>query len=320
MRWQPLALGVVSLVFCGAESCCGTGDYGVLARYTLAGEDCYYLGCPIAVGAEAQLFAVWTYGKADSIESASIDPYLAELELYHGDVLVRPTAPGTATLTVRLASGDVLETPLTFNVAVSIGVSANLGANTYPPGLPQAFAGSVFGVMSDYRDLAQQPMLGHGLDAWSITGGTLYPVVADETSLVDPDRVRQVIVGSDPALVVRAHPSGPPLEVDVLPAGSTRRIEVAARSANVYTPLDLSLGDGAIEVMPVHAYSADGRFIYGTPPLAGVLRASTDDPEVATAGVISEQRSLRVVAHAPGTTELTVTFDGVTRRYTLTVY
>lgn len=319
MRWQPLGLGVVSLVFCGAGTCCMTGDSGVLARYTPT-EECFYMSCPIAVGSEAQLFAAWSYGKADSIKSASIEPYLAELELYHGDVLVRPTLPGTATLTVRLASGDVLQAPLTFSVAVSIGVSANLGANTYPPGPPQAFAGSVFGVTSDYRDLAQQPMMGHGLDAWSITGGTLYPVVADETSLFDPDRVREVIVGSDPSLVIHAHPSGPPLDVDVLPAGSTRRIEVAARSASVYTPLDISLGTGAIEVMPVHAYSADGRFIYGMPPLTGVLRASTDNPDIATAGVISEQRSLRVVARAPGTTELTVTFDGVTRRYALTVY
>jgi hypothetical protein len=324
MRRQALGLAAVSLMFCAAYACDGYGDYGVLARYPSA-DDCYYVDCPIAVGSETRLYVVWTYGKGDSIVAASMEPALADLEVFHGDLLVRPTVAGSARLTVTLASGDVLETPIETEVAASIATASQLTPSTYPAGPPLVFAGSPFLAHAVYKDPMQRPMLGHGLEAWSITGGTLVAFPIEEPAPYpdvigpDPDRVRRVIAGSDSKVIVSAHPSGPSLEVDVTPAGSTRRLEVKFPNADVYTPNDVSLSRGGHVTVPVIPYAADGRAIFGI-PAGGNLVAATDNAAVATVQTLPETRELEVAAIAPGTTQLTVTLDGVTRALTITVY
>ncbi len=325
MRWQALGLAGVSLVFCAAGTCCGVGDYGVLARYSPQ-DDCYYLGCPIAVGAEARLYASWTYTeRGDKIIDATMEPSLGELELFHGDLLVRPTQAGTATLRVTLASGDVLQAPISTDALASVSIASALTPSTYPAGPPLAFAGSTFDVHAVYASAMKQPMLGHGLEAWSVTGGTLAALPLEEPTIwdtyipVDPDNVRRVVAGAGPKLTVSVHPTGTPLEVDIVPGGSTQRLDVAFPNADVYRPNDISLPIGRRVTVRVTPYAADGRAIFGI-PAGGNLSAATDNTGVASVRTLPETRELEVEAVAAGTTQLTVTLDGVTRRFNLDIY
>jgi hypothetical protein len=128
-----------------------------------------------------------------------------------------------------------------------------------------------------------------------------------------------VIAGAGPKLTVSAHPTGTPLDVDIVPGGSTQRLDVKFPNANVYTPNDVSLAIGRRVNVPVIPYTADGRAIYGV-PAGGNLTATTDNGAVASVRTLPETRELEVEAIAAGTTQLTVTLDGVTRRLTLSVY
>jgi len=206
-----------------------------------------------------------------------------------------------------------------------VSISSALTPSTYPAGPALAFAGATFDVYAVYADAMKQPMLGHGLEAWSITGGTLAafpleePALWDAYETVDPDRVRRVIAGAGPKLTVTAHPTAMPLEIDIVPGGSTQRLDVAFPNANVYTPNDVSLSTGRRVNVRVVPYAADGRAIFGV-PAGGNFVATTDNGGVASVITLPETRELEVEAIGPGTTQLTVTLDGVTRRLNLTVY
>lgn len=323
MRAQLLGLAATSLLFLPGSDCCGVGEPQLAARYS-AYDGCDFYSCPLAVGSEVQVFMEsWTTETEDEnrIRRASLDdPSLGELALYEGDVLVRPLVAGQVTLTATLADKSQVSAYMVFADRASTKILApSISHNTYPPGLPQVFAGTAFNVLADHLDAAGNSLLGSGLEDWSVTGGEFVPYV-DPNPMVDLARVRRVQVGGDPKLVVSARPDGMPLEVEVLPGGSTASLGLEWDFTTLRNSGQFSLSAGYLLRIAVYPYAANGRFIYGM-PVGGSLTATTDNFDVATA-----QRApgggmqIDVLAVAPGSTVMTVAFDGMTWRFRIDVY
>ncbi len=311
MKAQLLGLSAISLLFLAGGMCCGVGIPGLYARDDVGYRCTGFDDCPFAVGAAVTIAA---YPDEEIREVSIDDPSLANLEISEGDVIVRPTAAGRVTLTATLEDDIVLPTTLVFAERATTRVTAvtDITLNSYS-GPPQVFAGAAFDVIADHRDAADRPLRGSGLENWSITGGSF--------AAPPHDAVRRVVAGSDPKLIVGARPDGTPLEVDVLPPGSTARIELERSNYGSVGEIDtLAMRDEAVTWFSVSAFAANGRFIYGV-PAGGELTMTTDNATVATAHSVSgSAMRIDVIARAPGSTVLTIAFDGITRSFRIDVY
>ena len=308
MRAQVLGLSAVSLLFLAGGDCCGVGEPALMVGDDVSGR-CYSGDCPLAIGADVVVMA---YPDPD-IRGASLeDPSLATLELMNGNLIVHPLAPGTVKLRTALADNSVLTARLVFAARATTRVTplVHIDYENDAPGRPQVFTGTTFDVFADHRDAADQTLLGTGLEDWSITGGSF------SGSPEGVRLVRRVVAGSEPRLVVSARPDSAPLEVDVLPAGSTAHLDLQTRIRQRDTGV-ITATFGVVERIWVSPYAANDRFIYGV-PAGGDLTVTTDDPEIATAH-LGSGREIQVTAKASGSTTMTVVFDGITRSFRIDV-
>jgi hypothetical protein len=320
-----------------AADCCGVGAPELWPRSTVY-VDCYPYECPVAVGAK-QAFFVLRFGDQDNrVRAASLDVAgLAGVSTTERDMIVYPHTAGESRVLLTLADGSRHPGFLRFHERATTNVVASLP----PPGPPRGgteaagvepplmFEGTTFTVIADHRDAGNNRLLGHGLEQWSVSGGTLAPVSAtpfefsgysgsDAAQLVflDTARVRSVTAGSGPRLVVHARGDSPPFEADVAPAGSTARLELAVGDQRFTDDGELTMwagtpsGDVRAYVMPL---SQDDRLILGSPRDSN-LEATVDDPDVVLASVLDDERAVTLVAQRPGRATLEITFDGVTRR------
>lgn len=313
---QLAALAGLSLVVGTGADCCGVGAPELAARYDPY-QGCYLYDCPIAVGAEQQIF-VQTYDARDEyrIKTARLaDPSLAEIEVFHNDVLVRPHAAGTTSIDTTLVGGGDIPGTLRFaDRAVTRTVAPSMPAGSSPT-RPQIYAGSTMVLIADHRDAMDTPLLGHGLEQWSVTGGTLREVPPAATT--DSQRTRYATVAEEgKRLVVKARPDATAFEADIVQAGSAQKIVLTTAYARLVDQGALTVYSYQAELVGVEVYSAANRRLFGAPRRAG-LTVSVDNPAIAIASVVDGK--IQVQPMAFGSATLTVSFDGLTRRYRLNV-
>jgi len=317
MRWNTGAAALIFLMCTGMTDCCGVGGPELMA-YSPDSE-CSLYDCGVIVGGELET-ELFTGGQW--VEDITLDPpEVADLAIDGARITIKPRLAGSATMRVTFADSEYPFEVGIMGVALATTEvipdrSITGFQRVYPPGPKQMFTGSTLRVIAAHRSASGQRLLGHGFEDWTVTGGT---VVA-----TDPDQgayttlVRDVIAGTDPQISISARPGSTPLELDVLPAGSTRILELATKTGGLRFG-ELVFRAGQYLSIPVSAFSADGRFIHGHPPGVG-LGATLADETLASITVNDAERSLRIMALCPGRTDLDVTFDGVTTRFTLVIH
>ena len=325
MRTAKLLAATLSVFSIGADGggCCGVGGPEI-ATLTVV-DECSYLACPVAIGGEATAIAIWPEGA--SIVDATLDADIADLALVDGSVRVVGRTVGAGQLALVLDDGTAITLPISTGVRATTRVVSTdpMHGNPYPPGRPQMFAGSTLPVVAHHLDDRGKPLLGHGFEAWSVTGGRLVespmfdPLVYSYVR-PDPALSRDVVADAGASSVeVRAAATGDALQLDVVPEGSTARLDISNKGLGTLTANQLSLYKWQSAVFDVRAYGADGRYIHGIPP-AAPLSATVADPVIATATVDPRARTVSVLANTTGTTEVVIAFDGHTRRYLVEVF
>ena len=319
MRWMMCWVAGTIFLLCSGMTCCGVGGPELVALS--ADDECAYFDCPLALDGEV-VVDLWTYARPGDITDATLDrPDLAELTVDRGRLVVRPRVAGNGVLCVTLGDGTVVEHWLETAAVASTDVVADrtIGGlhHVYPPGRKQMYAGSTLRVFAEHRDARGSRLLGHGFEAWTISGGTLVEPEATFETTLDTALVRDV-TATDPALVtVSAGPRSTALELEVVPAGSAATLELRYKMTSVRFG-EVSLMSSELVSVPVNVYSADGRYIHGT-PIGGTLTVEVADPTVVSVVPDDRSRGLRFEGLAPGTTELAVHFDGATARFTVNV-
>ncbi|MDB4961441.1 MAG: hypothetical protein JWP01_1440 [Myxococcales bacterium] len=310
--------GLVFLMCSGA--CCGVG----MPEFVTSSPDgaCQYFDCDLMVGGTVSGRVVTFEAATGEVTAVSIEPAeLADLGLDNGRIIVKPRRVGEGVLAVTLASYEPMKLPIRTAVLATTEVVPDRSIEGLqrvdPPGRKQMFEGSTLRVVAEHRDAAGLRLLGHGFEAWTISGGTLVEPVTDADSDLDAALVRDVVASGGPLITVGARAGGTPLELEVVPAGSTATLELE-NGFTIVRGGELAVAAGARFYVPVHAFSADGRFIHGLPP-GGVLTATVTDATVMMVVADTAQRTLRMQGVAPGTTELTVAFDGASATFSVRV-
>jgi hypothetical protein len=273
--------------------------------------------CPIAVGSEAQIMYA-SDGGADleQIAKGSIDdPTLAEIELFHHDLLVRPRTAATAAFHIELVDGTKFDGAFEFadrthTRTTSSLESAVVGARAL------VYSGSPFTVYAEHLDKLDRPLLGHGLEQWSATGGVLIPAAPFGT--LDPQRTRSAIAGDARVITVRARPDATPLQVDVAPPGSAAHLELNYGVSRLWESGVITLDHHTAVVVDVRPFTSGQRLLNGAPRRGG-LSAVTDNPAVATVKLLPGARAFELSTLSSGTTVLTLRFDGLERRFRIAV-
>jgi hypothetical protein len=327
MRGLITLAGVSFLCLTGAD-CCGVGGPELTASYGV--DECAYFGCPLAIGSEVDVHAFTYSVEPDAIVDASLNnPFLADVAVASDRVVLRPHIEGTGIVSVTLADETLVqayvETAHVASTTVVFDPFVEQLRPSYPGGRMQMFVGSRLRVIAKHSDQRGRALLGHGVEQWSISGGMLADpspdMVVDDlvypyfNALRDMALVRDVVATGEPVIAITAAEASVPVEIDVVPAGSTARLRIDTRS--LYVSADnLSIGTAAS--FYVGAFSADGRYIHGA-PAGGELAATVVDPAIATVTIDSYTRALRITGTQPGTTDVIVSFDGLEVRFPITV-
>jgi hypothetical protein len=297
----------------GMDECCGVGGPELVAMS--ADGTCWFGDCGLAIGTEV---VAELYGDA-TLVGASLDrPELGDLQLDGDRVVLYPKATGSGILSLQLSDGTVLDSWFTAAAIASTVVVPDRSiqglSQTYPPGRKLMFAGSTLRLTAEHRDAAGARLLGHGREQWSVTGGTLVepsPLYSLDTALA-----RDVVAGTGPLLSVQASATGTPYELEVVPAGSTKVLELEYKlGAKRYG--ELSLGADEFVSAPLNAYAADGRFIAGLPP--GVVPVVTVG-DTSVVHVYADGRQLRFYGQGAGRTQLTIELDGARAQFDVVIY
>lgn len=282
--------------------------------------DCSDLGsCSLATGSELLADAI---ADTDGPESATVDelevspPGLIDATIVpdHSGVDLHPLVAGVGHIHAVLIFGD---TRLRFDrdVRVDDVATTSIAPTMYPAALSASpdhlavFARSAIELAVTYRDANGTPMLGHGFENWATTGGTLVAAFAD-ASFADATLFRTLQLG-DTSVVVTANDVQ--LAIDVRPAHSTATLGLGT---------DQVIADGSAIVVSDNvrfdliAMTSDHVPVLGASP-AGPPQVTVDDPSVVTFDVLEQQ--IQATTHAPGTTTLHVSFDGVVSTFQLSV-
>jgi len=282
--------------------------------------DCYsFGGCALATGSEVIADAI---ADTDVPEGATVD----ELEVSPAgliDATILPDRSGVELQALVAGVGHIhavlLFGPSTLRFDSDFRVadiaSSSIAPSNYPAALTATpdhvamFAGSAIGLTMTYREANGAPMLGHGLENWATTGGTLVAAFAD-APFADAPLFRTLQV-ADTSVVVTANDAQ--LAIDVRPAQSTATLGLGT---------DHVIADGsAIAVsdnarFDLIAMTSDHVPVLGASPV-GPAQVTVDDPNVVTFEVLDQE--IQATTHVPGTTALHVSFDGVVSTFQLTV-
>jgi hypothetical protein len=282
--------------------------------------DCSDLGsCSLATGSE---LIADSFANTDVEESATVD----ELEVSpaglidatilpdHSGVDLHPLVAGVGHIHAVLTFGDA---SLRFDrdVRVADVSTSSIAPTVYPAALTASsdhlavFAGSAIELAVTYRDANGTPMLGHGFENWTTTGGTLVAAFAD-APFADATLFRTLQLG-DTSVVVTANDVQ--LAIDVRPAHSTATLGLGTDQV-IVDGSTVVVGDRAR--FDLIAMTSDHVPLLGASP-AGPPQVTVDDPSIVTFDVFEQQ--IQATTHAPGTTMLHVGFDGVVSTFVLSV-
>lgn len=319
MRWMMCWLAGTIFLLCSGMTCCGVGGPELVALS--ADDECTYFDCPLALGGEV-VVDLWEYAQPGDITDAKLDrPDLASLKLDGGRLVLGPRVAGDGWLCVTIDGDTVLERWIETAAVASTSVVADRNIeglhHVYPPGRKQMYAGSTLRVFAEHRDAGGSRLLGHGFEAWTINGGTLAEPMAAPGATLDTALVRDLTATGPSLVTVSAGPRSTPLELDVVAAGSAATLELRYKTSRVRFG-EVSLISNELVSVPVNVYSADGRYIHGT-PTGGALTVEVADPSVVSIVPDDSRRALRFEGLAPGTTGLAVHFDGATAHFTVNV-
>jgi hypothetical protein len=282
--------------------------------------DCYdFDSCSLATGSELIADAIVD---TDVDENATVDelevspPGLIAATIVpdHSGVDLHALAAGVGHIHAVLIFGDE-RLRYDRDVRVEDVATTSIAPTLYPAALPASpdhlavFAGAAIELAVTYRDASGMPMLGHGFENWSTTGGTLVVAFGD-VLYADATLFRTLQLG-DASAVVTANDAQ--LAIDVQPAHSTATLGLGT---------DQVIADGSAIVLTDNArfdliaMTSDRVPVLGASPV-GPPQVTVDDPRVVTFEVF-EQR-IQATTHSAGTTTLHVSFDGVVSTFQLSV-
>jgi hypothetical protein len=305
MRLALRSLAAVSYLTCTAADCCGVGGPELVP----ARAACFsFYDCAIAV--KAEVFATIAFGSSE-IEAIDVEPpELLEVTRAGTELVLRPTRIGEGVITVRLASGESTATWVAVGALATTRVTL-AGAPSRSPRIA-LYRGGALHVVAEHLDATGARLLGHGFEAWEITGGELREVPPAQLTLV-PSLERIVVSGDAPAISVLARPGSTPLDIDVMPPGSTARLAIEVTDANGARILlppgrGIGLARDASTTATITPFTADDRAILGRPAVDRLATSSTA-PAIATAE-IDPAGAIRIVAKSAGETEISIRLDG----------
>lgn len=249
------------------------------------------------------------------IDSVKVDPpELAEATRAGYEYTLHTLAPGTAQITGEV-DGDsaILELPI---------VPAHVG----PIVVPDAPAGAkAFGVylgsarpilQTALVDAAGTPVAGHGLEQWS-PENKLQPVPEGspgQRRFFDPALVRSVSVGADPVTVSNGADT---VTFVGRPLGSAARLTLsdATTGEDQLPATAIVVGRTGQRDFRVWSFAADDLPLLGD---GGPTNVSFSPPR-AMATMNRAARTFAVTGTSAGTAKMTVTYDGATATYDVTV-
>lgn len=312
---------IVAIVvgFLVGQGCCGVGEVGLTALSS--DPACEDISCPLAVDAET---AMITSGVITEVVVTPTDLAALSFDPDTERLLVRPKRAGAGKLVLLdgttmafaqdITTAEVHATTLEPRAQNTLWDGSR--REVYPEVTTQLYASTMMRVVAVLRDASGQPLLGHGLDRWTIEGGSFRPEgtrptpeLEDDRDLLDPVSFRDIVVGEsgevrvtlgDTVLVLAVRPAGSAatLALDDVPEGGEVVIDEHA------------------ELRPhVYVFDRDGRYIYGSPT---ELEIATGDDNV-TAHQISGRRDLYLRGARSGTTSLMIRFDGHEARFRVRV-
>ncbi|MGE0548562.1 MAG: hypothetical protein AB7O24_02595 [Kofleriaceae bacterium] len=284
-----------------------TGDYA-----------CHFVDeCAIAVGGEVALQAQHLHGGnwvTTSIGSVAIDPQtIAGATIENGLVIVHTLAAGTGQITAEDITGESLAADIRVVPVESTDVELlqAFDSNTALWGGFAVFRGTSVDVIAKHRDSEGKLLLGHGIETWAITGGTLQEIESGSAAPGETYKnrlVRTVVPAADATEVSVTAGSGDPFVIDVALPGSTARLELASSAT-------FRLGEQG-QTISVRSFADDGQAIYGD--LANAVTAEVTDSAIARSQVIAA-RTIAIDPIARGTTSLVVSFDGIEATFPITI-
>ena len=231
--------------------------------------------------------------------AASINPpEFAGVELAADHVVVRPLQVGTATLQLTLADGKLMARRLRFAAIASTTIVVDdvpAGAGDFA-----VLAGSTLQIHAEHRDAAGELLLGGGLDAWGVAGGTLVPDARFDP-IVDDGLGRALVAPTAGTIAVSAGP-GSTLALDVVPAGSTRLLVVDTAPTGT-----LAMSSNELVGAELRAFDAQHRVLIG----GGPVDVAIDDPRILEITVRGRHLSLSG-KHVAGSTHVVLHLDGRT--------
>jgi hypothetical protein len=281
---------------------------------------CEDLSCPFAVGADTDILA----SHEGSIDAIRVEP--ADLASVAFDPLtkratVRPTRAGTGTLIMDGWDGPgVLRVPIEAAAVAHTELVPTATYETwdgenrlYPDDARGLYGGTMMRVAAIHRDADGRMLVGHGSEPWTITGGRfrtdeeLSSDLESDRYLRDEELLRDVIADSGPECIVGVDGATLPLRVGMLGSAASLALE----GYPVDRVIELHDGD---EVRPhLIVRDREGRYLHGMP--AGTTVEVESDRSVAGASAIFIRRAIFLAAYSPGTTTLTIRFDGAEVTY-----
>jgi hypothetical protein len=314
-----MALAGVSLICCTAADCCGVGGPYLSAQ--AATDECRELACALGVG--TTVIAYHDRDPADPIVDAWLDtPRLADVAVADGRIKLRGREGGSTLLHARTRGDLVIDSYLKVTDVRRTAVIVDPRAMARAPQMSDnpvlVYEGTALRLIADHRGGDYDgPLLGHGIETWSTTAGTL-GLVAEPEPWLDHGRVRQVDTSFVTGLLeVSAGADTRSLAVDVVPPGSASRLVIEYQRQTVVFG-DITLRPGTGVLLTVDPYAEDGRYILGS-PRGNELSITVADPTIAIVTADDRARTLEITAVAAGTTTAIVALDGVRRQLTLRI-
>ena len=282
--------------------------------------ECPDLGsCSLATGSEliADAFASTDVEESATVDELEVSPaglIDATIVPDHSGVDLHALVRGVGHIHAVLIFGD---SRLRFDrdVRVDDVATSSITPTVYPralvasPGHLAAFAGSAMELGVTYRDATGTPMLGHGFENWTTTGGTLVAAFGD-APFADATLYRTLQLGDVPVVVTA---NDVQLAIDVRPAHSTATLGLGTDQV-IADGSPIVVGDGAR--FDLIAMTSDHVPLLGASPL-GPPQVTVDDPRIVTFDVFEQQ--IQATTHTAGTTTVHVGVDGVVATFFVSV-
>ncbi|MFT3696543.1 MAG: hypothetical protein QM831_25615 [Kofleriaceae bacterium] len=258
-------------------------------------DACYSLdACAMATGTDLRTMSVV---RSDDTEGVGLDAvYLDTLDVVsvtsdRTGATFHAIAPGLAHVHAKMGDYAMDSTLRVADIATT-NLQLLRPAVVAAPPMIAAFPATELLVQAQYFDLRGNPLVGHGVEDWALTGGVVQQQYDFQTYGEDSALMQFVSITGDAEL--SAH--GATLSVKQVPFGSTASISLGQDALTIQRQI--------AGVFILMAKTADGLSIYGDAPAT----LTSSDPTIATADISA--RRVSVTPHAPGSTTLTIVFDG----------